>query len=255
MDIATIIGLASGSGLVLLAIFLGGSFITFIDIPSLLIVGGGTIATTFIKFSMKEVIGTIKVALKAFFVKVEPPEVIIERMVEYAKIARKDGLLALEKEQPGDDFTAKTLRFLSDGYDSETIEDILSRDMNRMVERHMTGQKIFKGMGASAPAFGMIGTLIGLVQMLSSMSDPSKIGGSMAVALLTTLYGALIANVVCIPLAEKLEFRSQEELKNRTIVQEGAVGILKNLHPTVLEESLKVFLAPKEREKVSSGKK
>jgi chemotaxis protein MotA len=149
---------------------------------------------------------------------------------------------------------AKALRYLSDGYDEQLIGDMLEKDIRLTVHRHLMGQKVFLGMGDAAPAFGMIGTLIGLVQMLSSMSDPSKIGPSMAVALLTTLYGALIANLVCIPLADKLAMRSQQEQRNKSIIREAAVAINQAVSPMVLEESLKIYLAPKSREKTGKGK-
>ena len=215
MDIATIIGLLGGMALILSAIILGGSAMIFVNVPGLLIVAGGTLATCFIKFSIKDVINTIKVVMKAFMVKMEPPKEIISKMVAFARIAKKDGLIALEKEKTNDKFSAKAIRYLSDGYDEGLIEDMLNKDIRLTVQRHTIGQKIFKGMGSSAPAFGMIGTLIGLVQMLASMDDPASIGPSMAVALLTTLYGALIANLVCLPLADKLTLRSQQEQEER----------------------------------------
>ena len=248
MDIATIIGLLGGFTLVLSAIILGGSALIFINIPGLLIVAGGTLATCFIKFSMQDVINTIKVAMKAFMVKMEPSKETIKKMVSLAKIAKKEGLIALEKEKPDDKFSAKAVQYLSDGYDEGLIEDMLNKDIRLTIQRHSIGQKIFKGMGASAPAFGMIGTLIGLVQMLASMDNPATIGPSMAVALLTTLYGALIANLVCLPLADKLTFRSQQEQENKNIIREAAIGISRSVSPIVLEETLKIYLSPKERQ-------
>lgn len=249
MDIATIIGLVSGASLVLTAILIGGSALVFINLPGLLIVVGGTIATSFMKFTMGDVINSIKVALKAFMSKVEPPETIIEEMVSFNRIAKKEGLIALEKETPSSEFSAKALSYLSDGYDEGLIEEMLNKDIIKTIQRHSVGQKIFKGMGATAPAFGMIGTLIGLVQMLASMSDPAAIGPSMAVALLTTLYGAIIANLVCIPIAEKLELRSVEEQDTKRIILEAAIGISRGVAPLVLEESLKIYLSPKDRER------
>lgn len=254
MDLATIIGLIGGSLLVLSAIILGGSAIMFINVPGILIVVGGTLATCFIKFSIKDVINSIKVVMKAFLVKMEPPEKIIEQMVGIAKIAKKEGLIALEKEKPDDKFSAKALGYLSDGYDEGLIEDMLKKDIRMTVQRHTIGQNVFKGMGDSAPAFGMIGTLIGLVQMLASMSNPSSIGPAMAVALLTTLYGALMANLVCLPLADKLSLRSQQEQENKNIILEAAVGISRGVTAMVLEETLKIYLSPKDREKVEPDK-
>ena len=189
MDLATIIGLLSGTGLIISAIVMGGSAGIFFNVPGILIVIGGTFATAFIKFTLADVFNSMKVGMKAFLVKVEPPEEIIQTMIGYAKMAKKEGLISLDQENPSDPFMAKALRYLSDGYDEHLIEDMLNKDIRLTVSRHTTGQNVFKGMGDSAPAFGMIGTLIGLVQMLSSMNDPASIGPSMAVALLTTLYG------------------------------------------------------------------
>ena len=255
MDIATIIGLLGGFTLVLSAVILGGSALIFINIPGVLIVGGGTLATCFIKFSMQDVINTIKVAMKAFMVKMEPPKETIKKMVSLAKIAKKEGLIALEKEKPDDKFSAKAVQYLSDGYDEGLIEDMLNKDIRLTIQRHSIGQKIFRGMGSSAPAFGMIGTLIGLVQMLASMDDPASIGPSMAVALLTTLYGALIANLVCLPLADKLTLRSQQEQENKNIIREAAIGISRSVSPIVLEETLKIYLSPKERQEEGADTK
>jgi chemotaxis protein MotA len=250
MDSATIIGLIGGTFLVLLSVLLGGSALMFFNVPGLLIVLGGTLATCFIKFSMKDVINSIKVVMKAFLVKLERPESVIEEMVKYTRIAKKEGLIALESETPSDKFSAKALQYLSDGYDEGLIEDMLSKDIQLMAQRHTVGQNVFKGMGDSAPAFGMIGTLIGLVQMLANMSEPKNIGPAMAVALLTTLYGALIANLVCLPLADKLALRSQQEQVNKNIVLEAAIGISKGIAPLVLEESLMIYLSPVVRDRV-----
>ena len=254
MDIATIIGLLGGTGLVVSAIIIGGSALIFINIPGLLIVLGGTFATNFIKFSMKDVLSSMKVAMKAFLVKLQPADEVIDEMIKFTRIAKKEGLIALEKEAPADEFSAKALRYLSDGYDEGLIEDMLNKDILLTIQRHDLGRRIFKGMGSTAPAFGMIGTLIGLVQMLANMSDPSSIGPSMAVALLTTLYGAVIANLVCMPIADKLQMRSEEELNQKKIILDATVAISRGISPMVLEEALKVYLSPKDRDKVGENK-
>ncbi|MCP4692778.1 MAG: flagellar motor protein PomA [Desulfobacterales bacterium] len=251
MDLATVIGLVLGVVLVLSAIILGGSALIFINIPGVLIVIGGTVATCFIKFTLQDVINTIKVVMKAFLIKVEDPSELITRMVSYAKIAKKDGLIALDNEKPENLFMAKALRYLSDGFDEGLIGDMLNKDIRLTKQRHGIGQDLLNGAGSSAPAFGMIGTLIGLVQMLANMSDPAAIGPSMAVALLTTLYGALIANLICIPLADKLTLRSDIEVQTKSIIREAAIGISQGVAPIVLEEALKIHLSPKERDKLS----
>jgi chemotaxis protein MotA len=251
MDLATVIGLVSGSFLILISIIIGGSAGIFFNVPGILIVCGGTIAATFIKFKMADVIGSINVAMKAFLQKMENPEDIITEMVNFTRIAKKEGLIALEKETPTDEFSAKALRYLSDGYDEGLIEDMLNKDIRLTLQRHTTGQSVFKSMGDAAPAFGMIGTLIGLVQMLASMEDPSTIGPAMAVALLTTMYGAVIANLICLPLADKLALNSEKEKLNKSIILEAAIAINRGVSPMVLEESLKIFLSPKNRDKIS----
>ena len=255
MDIATIIGLIGGTVLILSAIALGGSAVIFLNIPGILIVMGGTLAACFIKFSMVDVINSIKVAMKAFTFKMEPPEAIIEKMLSYSKIAKKEGMIALEKEKPKDTFSAKALQYLSDGFDEENIAHMLKKDIRLTIQRHTIGQGVFRGMGSSAPAFGMIGTLIGLVQMLASMDNPGSIGPAMAVALLTTLYGALLANLVFLPLADKLALRTQQEQEKNSIVLEGTLGICRGSTGMVLEEALKIYLSPKERGRIEPKKK
>jgi chemotaxis protein MotA len=259
MDIATIFGLISATGLIIAAILQGGDLATFLNIPGLLIVVGGTFAASFVKFSLKDVFNSFQVVMKTFIVKMEPPDDVIEKMIFFARIAKKDGLIALEgakkkrlgsgkNKKGGDEFVGKALDYLADGYDEQLIEDLLNKDIRVTAQRHAIGQNVFKGMGVAAPAFGMIGTLIGLVQMLANMSDPSSIGPSMAVALLTTLYGALIANVACLPLADKLALRSQQEFETRHIILDAVIGMNRAISPMVLEQSLSLYLAPKARE-------
>ena len=255
MDLGTIIGLVGGGGLILSAIFMGGSLGMFIDIPSVLIVVGGSGFTGFIRFSISDVINTSKVVMKAFFFKAESQEQIIEDMLKYAKIAKSEGLIALEKEKPDDPYAGKSLQFLSDGIDEGLIEAMLRKEIKMMTDRHKVGQEFFSELGGSAPAFGMVGTLIGLVQMLGNMSDPASIGPSMAIALLTTLYGAIIANLVYLPLAYKLEYRSEQEKVNKLIILEATIGITRGTPPMVLEEALKIFLGPKKSAEASPDDK
>ncbi len=256
MDIATIIGLIGGAALIVIAVLIGeGDFRLFLNLRGALIVLGGTLATSFIKFTMKDVINSFHVAMKAFTVKIDPPEKTIEDMVRYAKIAKKEGLIALENQTADDQFKQKALRYLADGYDSGLIKDMLNKDINLMLQRHAVGQKMFRGMGSAAPAFGMIGTLIGLVKMLSTMSDPDTIGPSMSIALLTTLYGALFANLVCIPIAEKLELRSEQEKGNKQIVIEAAISMSQGISPILIEETLNIFLSPRAQQENSTKEK
>lgn len=247
MDIATVIGLGAGSVLIVAAIVLGGSALIFINVPSLLIVLGGTIAATLIKYSIADMANTVSVIMKTFTVRNASPVDLVDRIKDMAEIARREGLLALEGKDHGDAFLSKGLSLLADGVDASQVVMVLDRELQYSKERHKKGQSILKGMGATAPAFGMIGTLIGLVQMLASMDDPSKIGPAMAVALLTTLYGAVFANLVFLPLADKLDLRSKEEGLNRELVLAGVEAIARGENPRLIEQHLKVFLAPKIR--------
>lgn len=247
MDLGTLVGLLVGMVLITIAMLLGGSLTAFLDVPSALIVFGGTIATTFIRFTLPDVVNSINVATKAFFAKTQPPKEIIQELVSLSHIARKEGLLKLEKQPVNDHFLKKAIMYCVDGHDSDFIQEVLDKEIDLTLERHDLGQNIFRAMGDASPAFGMIGTLVGLVNMLGNMKDPSSIGPSMAIALLTTLYGAIIANLLMLPMADKLKRRSQEEELNRKLVVEGVLGLQKGLNPRVLEELLTTFLPPKKR--------
>lgn len=247
MDLATVIGIVGGTCLLLAAILVGGSLLLFINIPSVLIVGGGTFATVLIRFGMADVINAIKVAMKVFFTSLSNPQEVIQEIVNLANIARKNGLIVLEQQPIADPFLKKAIMYCVDGHEAEFIEEVLKKEVSLTVERHNVGKKTFSALGDAAPAFGMIGTLVGLVQMLANMSDPASIGPSMAVALLTTLYGAILANLFFLPMADKLALRSQEEERNNKLIIEGVLGILKGLNPRVMEEFLQTFLAPKDR--------
>ncbi|MDQ7086320.1 MAG: MotA/TolQ/ExbB proton channel family protein [Acidobacteriota bacterium] len=221
MDISTVIGLVIGTALVVIAIVIGDDPTIFIDSKSALIVVGGTLGVTFIKNSLNRVFGTIGVVKNAFFGKVTPIDSLIESIVELSRKARRESLLSLEKVEIEDPFLAKAVRLAVDGMEPAAIRTVLEAEVAFLQRRHKIGADILDGM-ASPPrtAFGMVGTLIGLVQMLASMEDPSTIGPSMAVAILTTtLCGALIANLFCQPLAAKLENRSREEVNTRLKVR------------------------------------
>jgi len=217
MDITTLAGIVAGMGLVLIAILQGGGIATFINIPSLMITVGGTIGATLINFPMSKVIGVMSVVKKAFFHQEPSPEKTIATLVEFARIARREGVLALEEKIAGTDdpFFRKGVQLVVDGTPPETIREILTIELESLQERHKVGQNIFNAMGTYSPAFGMIGTLIGLIQMLRCLEDPSKIGQGMATALITTFYGALLANLVFLPIAGKLKVRSEEEVLSK----------------------------------------
>lgn len=248
MDLATLLGLVTAWGLIIATIALGAAAGSFVNLPSLAIVIGGTFAVVLMRFTLGQFIGSIKTATKAFLHKSESPEEIIERVVELAGIARKEGLLALERQEVSNPVLSRGINLLVDGHEPMVVKKALLTEMNEMLNRHSVGQQIFKAIGDAAPAMGMIGTLVGLVQMLSNMSDPKSIGPAMAVALLTTLYGAMLANMFALPIADKLSLRSSEEQMNKNIIIESVMGIQEGQNPKILGEILKNFLPASKRE-------
>lgn len=248
MDIATVIGIVGGFGLIIGTIMMGGNAGGFIDPPSILVVVCGTFAVAFIQFPMGTVIGTIKVMLKTFLFKSQDPKNIITTITQLADTARKESLIALEKVSIDDPFLKKGVMLVVDGSSEALVRSVMEIELDFMKQRHFQGQAVFKGMGATAPAMGMIGTLIGLVNMLQNLSDPASIGPAMAVALLTTFYGAVLANVVFTPLATKLEQRSSEDQLYMQIMIEGVSAIQKGEHPNVVKDKLQAFLSPAMRE-------
>ncbi|HSR67486.1 MAG TPA: MotA/TolQ/ExbB proton channel family protein [Acidobacteriota bacterium] len=242
MDLGTIIGIILGIVLVTTAIMLGGDPKLFINVQGMLIVVGGTVATTLVRFPMPRVLKMMNVVKNAFTHRLAAPDEIIEELIRIARIARKEGVLALEEEKTDDEFLQQGILLVVDGNDTEAIEDILRTDIRYLQSRHRDGRDILKAMGESAPAFGMIGTLIGLVIMLANMEDVSSLGPAMAVAILTTLYGALIANVLALPLAKKLEIRSKEETLNRQLMLVGLLSIQKGDNPRIMETVMRAFL-------------
>lgn len=254
MDIATILGALIAFGLVFQAMVSGSGIGMFIDIPSVSIVFGGTLGVLLMNFPLNQMLGVVKVTLKTVMFKLNTPTEEIIRIVEYANLARREGLLALEdKLQAVDDqFFAKGIQLVIDGFPVETVRDIMELEAEWQYQRHSAGKKILDAAGSMAPAFGMVGTLIGLVKMLANLSDPSQIGGGMAVALLTTMYGAMAANMFAIPLAGKLEIRAKEEALLRDLMVEGIVAIQSGEKPALIKEKLKSFLAPGMRESVEA---
>ncbi len=253
MDIATIIGVLLGFGLIIWSILLSGSLMAFINIPGLAIVVGGTIAATLIMQRLNVVIGAVKVAINVIKGKNPDPVVLIKEMVKLSDVARKEGLLALEKAKVENPFLAKGLRLLADGVDLKDIAAILKTELLYLKNRHRRGQKVFKFMTATAPAMGMVGTLIGLVQMLMSLDDPSSIGPAMAVALLTTFYGAVLAFLIFGPIAAKLESRTDEESARLEMILSGIAGIYNKENPRMIELRLASFLDPKMRKKMADA--
>ncbi|HEC73984.1 MAG TPA: flagellar motor protein PomA [Methylophaga aminisulfidivorans] len=253
MDLATLVGFVAAWGLIIATIALGAAAGVFINLPSLAIVLGGSFAVVLMRFTLGQFIGSIKTAMKAFLYKSESPQEIIQSVVELATVARKEGLLALEKQEIANPVLEKGVRMLVDGHEPGVVKKALTTEMNETVNRHSVGQQIFKAMGDAGPAMGMIGTLVGLVQMLSNMSDPKSIGPAMAVALLTTLYGAMLANMFALPVSDKLALRSGEELMNKNIIIEGVMGIQEGQNPKVLGEILQNFLPASKRDSADAA--
>lgn len=249
MDIATIIGIAGGLVLILGAILMGSPLMSFVNAPGLLIVLGGTIMATLIMQKMPVVIGAVKVAMNAFFDKAEQPHELIQEIVALAGKARTGGVLALENETISNPYLARGVRMAVDGIEAQEIHNTLKIELDSLVKRHEVGHRVFKFMGSTAPAMGMIGTLIGLVQMLQALDDPASIGPAMAVALLTTFYGAVLAFLIFNPIAEKLEDRTAHEENLLEIIVNGVDGITKGINQSILEDKLIAFLSPKARKK------
>jgi len=249
MDIATVVGILSAFGLIAAAIAMGGGLELFISLPSLMIVVGGTLGATMVNYPLKEVLGVFRIVQNVLLVKTAGARELIPQFVALANKARREGILSLEAEMEGleDEFFQKGLQLSIDGFEPEQIREIMETELDFVRNRHQLGAEVFTTMGTFAPAMGMIGTLIGLVQMLQSMDDPGTIGPAMAVALLTTFYGALLANIVCLPIAGKLRTRSKEETLAKEMTIQGVISLSKGETPRVLEQKLLAFLPVKQR--------
>ncbi|MBN1670897.1 MAG: MotA/TolQ/ExbB proton channel family protein [Kiritimatiellae bacterium] len=250
MDIGTIIGIFFGLIVISAAIIMGGGGMIFISIPSVMITMGGTVASTLINFPLPKILGTMRVVRTAFKSRTDNYALIFRQISDLALRARRDGILALEDDIANfdDEFMRKGFQMAVDGNSADIIRHVLEEDMKSMQDRHAVGHSIFRAMANYAPAFGMIGTLIGLINMLRSMDDPASIGMGMAVALLTTLYGALIANLICTPIAGKLEQRTAEEVAMKMMVLEGILAIQEGNSPRVVQEKLRSYMAPSLRQ-------
>ncbi|RMF06384.1 MAG: motility protein A [Candidatus Neomarinimicrobiota bacterium] len=259
MDIATILGILSGVGLVIWSITQNSGLDIFINIPSAAIVVGGTFAATFVAYPMTDVLKVFGMVQKIFLFKAPDPKKLIATMVQLAELAKREGILAIEKEIKTikDDFVKKGLEMIVDGVDERTIDNLMQIEIVNTVQRHKVGWEIFGEMGKYAPAFGMVGTLIGLVQMLANLNDPSSIGPKMAVALITTFYGSITANLFFVPMSVKLKRRSHQESVIMNLVIEALKSIRQGENPRLMESKLKKFLSKEEEKKLekSSGKK
>src|SRR5215467_5186289 len=248
MDISTGIGLAAGAVVVCTLILMGGDFRMFYDIHAIIVIFGGSTAATLIRFPLAAIIHGLPLGIKyAFTMRAIGTRELVDEIAGLAEIARKSGPVGLEKVIPEDPFLAKGVRFIADGYDADFIRDNLERDRDNFLTHLDEGQKIYRAYGDCAPAFGMIGTLLGMVQMFANMTDPSKLGPFMAVALLATLYGALVANLICLPIADKLHVKLVEEEVNRTLIIDGILMVRESKSPTLVREMLLAYLPEKHR--------
>lgn len=247
VDLATLIGIIGAFAFVVMAMLLGGELSMFFDVPSVLIVGCGSLFVVLMKYNMGQFFAATGIAVKAFMFKIDKPDALIESAVQMADAARKGGFLALEEAEINNDFMQKGIDMLVDGHDADVVRNTMEKDILLTSERHEQGAQVFKALGDVAPAMGMIGTLVGLVAMLSNMDDPKSIGPAMAVALLTTLYGAILANMVAIPICDKLTLRASEEKLNRTLILDAVLGIQDGQNPRVIESVLKNYLPEKKR--------
>jgi len=252
MDFGTVIGIITGLGLIGLSIFSQDGWSFFFNANAALIVLGGTAAATLVNFPLPDVVGVLRTAKKAFLHKIEPVQNTLDFLVSVGRQARSEGLLALEQRLQGieDDFLKKGIELLIDGVDPNMLQELLQTELYYLEDRHTLGQQIFRAMGAYAPAFGMVGTLVGLIQMLQKLNDPTKIGVGMAVALVTTFYGVILANLVFLPIAGKLKTRSSQEMLSKELTIVGITSIQAGDNPRLLRDKLTLFLAPRERQHV-----
>jgi chemotaxis protein MotA len=257
MDLGILFGVVGTWIIIAWALMAGGDMSYYYDLPSVILVCGGTFTVAIFAVPMRQLRQIFAVLRRAILFRQDPIESLIKDMVRYAEIARRDGILSLENitKDIKDEFIVRGIQMAVDGTDPELIEQVMTNELDNVVERHGAGKAIFDTMAKYAPAYGMIGTLVGLVIMLQNMDDPSKIGPGMAVALITTLYGALIANAFCLPLSDRLAQRSAEEVLRKTIIIKAVMSIQSGDNPRVVEQRLRTFLPPRSRTKQELGEK
>jgi chemotaxis protein MotA len=247
LDIASLTGIVAGLGLIMSAILMGGDFSLFVNIPGIMIVVGGTLSATLLTFPLNDVLSAFKAAVFVFSSKQDNPNDMVFTMIELCKITRKEGLVGLSKTKSDHAFVSKACMLISDGADEKIISDTLTIEIDAMKERHFIVQDVFTKMNAYAPAFGMIGTLIGLVQMLANLADPASVGPAMGVALLTTFYGAVLAFMIFGPIAGKLKSITAKEVMNLQIIFDGASAITQDANPRMVYEKLSSYIPSSQR--------
>jgi chemotaxis protein MotA len=248
MDIATSLGLLAGVIVVCSVILMGGDLHMFVSEHAAIVIFGGAFAATLIRFPLTSILHGMPLGMRfAFTMRRMSQRELVDELAGIADIARKQGPVGLEKVEADDPFLAKGIRFVADGYETDFIRDNLERDRDNFLTHLDEGQKIYRAIGDCAPAFGMIGTLIGMVQMFANMTDPSKLGPFMAGALLATFYGAAVANLFCLPIADKLHLKLVDEEINRTLIIDGILMIREGKSPTLVREMLLAYLPEKHR--------
>ncbi len=253
MDLATLIGILGAVALIVVTMLMSGDITMFVNVPSLVIVIGGTFCAVMAQYSLGQYLSFAKVAGKGFKSNLPDAAELIDEIVGLADEARKGGLLSLEGKEVSSDFLQKGIQLLVDGHDPDVVKALLSKEKSEAEKRHTTGASIFTAMGVMAPAMGMIGTLIGLVAMLANMSDPKSIGPAMAVALLTTLYGAIVANAFCDPMAAKLTQRAADDAMIKNLVIDALLAIQNGQNPRVIDSMLRNYLPEGKREVADAG--
>ena len=252
MDLATGAGLLAGVAVIMALMLMGGNLGMFYDIHAVIVIFGGSFAATLIRFPFVVMLHGLPMGMKyAFSMRSMNPRTLVEEITKVAEVVRKNGPVALENVQVDDPFLAQGVRYIADGYDKEFIRETLERDRDNFLQRLDEGQKIYRAIGDCAPAWGMVGTIIGMVQMFANMSDPSKLGPAMAIALLATLYGAVLANMACLPIADKLHLKLEEEEISRTLILDGIMQIRDAKSPMIVREMLLAYLPDHHRAELS----
>lgn len=257
MDIGSVIGLVAAFGLLFYSLFSGsdGDLTAFLDVPSVAMVVGGSIFVTMLSVRLERFLGLAKICKVAFFNRSQKPGDLIKQLVALADVARREGILSLQNSiaEIKDPFLSNGLQMVVDGTDADTVKAVLEMEIEAIEQRHAEGKTVPDMLGKYAPAFGMIGTLVGLVVMLKNMDDPTKIGPGMAVALLTTMYGAVVANCIALPLVDKLSAKHDEEALYLEVAKAGVLGLQAGDNPRMLEMKLVVFLTPKLRAQIAAA--
>lgn len=252
MDLASFVGILSGVGLIIGAIIIGGDVHNFINTPGIMIVLGGTTATTLLTFQFADVINAFRAAYFVFTEEKDEPNQMVATMIKLCHISRRQGILELGEIKTKSRFLKKACDLIADGSSEEIIRSALRTEIDSLKIRHLIVQDVFRKMGTYAPAFGMLGTLIGLIQMLSKMQNPASIGPAMAVALLTTFYGSLLSTMFFLPIAGKLKARTHLEIINLEIMFEGAISILEVNNPLILYEKISSYIPAKHRKPLNA---